>query len=120
MSGTATDRILGVQSGLAMKAPCACVSTGNLTLSGLQTVGGITQTTGMRTLVKAQTNGVENGIYNADTGAWTRALDFDGSNDVVQGTIIPVYGSATAKLWWVTSSNPVIPDTSSITISTML
>ena len=120
MSGTATDRILGVVSDLAIKAPCACVSTGNLTLSGLQTVGGVLQTTGMRTLVKSQTDNTENGIYNADTGAWERALDFDGNNDVVQGTLIPVYGSATAKLWQVTSSNPVIIDTSSITISTCL
>ncbi len=124
MSGTATDRATGIVSDLAIKAPCGAYSTGNIALTDLQTLAGVLQTTGMRTLVCQQTNSKENGIYNADNVAWQRASDFQKTGDVMQGTLIPVYGSTLAKIWQVTSSNPVIiagtTATSSIVISTYI
>jgi len=47
-------------------------STGNLTLSGTQTVDGIAVTAGQRVLVKDQTTTTQNGIYLCAAGAWTR------------------------------------------------
>jgi hypothetical protein len=59
-------------------------------LSGEQTVDGIALVDGDRVLCKDQTDATENGVYVVSTGAWTRAVDFDGSYDITEGTIIPV------------------------------
>ena len=66
-----------VAQGLDVKASCKVATTENITLSGLQTVGGDILVAGDRCLVKNQTNATENGIYVVSADAWTRALDMD-------------------------------------------
>jgi hypothetical protein len=118
MPSTPTDRLSGLTTSVAVKGPCRTVSTSNITLSGLQTVGSVTVVENDRVLVKGQTDQTENGIYNASTGSWTRAKDFDGNRDVVQGTIVPVVnGASGANLYEVTAANPITIGTTSITFS---
>lgn len=57
------------------KAPVAAASVGPLTLAGLQTVDGISLSAGDRVLVKDQADPLENGIYSASAGAWSRSDD---------------------------------------------
>jgi hypothetical protein len=64
-----------------------CATTANITLSGLQTIDGTTVVAGDRVLVKNQTTGADNGIYEASATAWSRSADFDGARDAVTGTI---------------------------------
>src|SRR5947207_3689370 len=115
------DRLDGVNEGLGTKSPCRVATTTNITRSGLIAIDGITvsdnaSTTGIpdRVLVKNQTNAVENGIYDCSTGAWRRSLDFDGNRDVVKGSRVWVNQGTTnsASEWCVTSSNPIVIDTS--------
>lgn len=85
------DRFNGVVASLAIKAPCKTVSdAGNILLEGEQTIGTIPVVDGDRVLVIAQTDPVENGIYNVRTSSWERAADFDGNRDVAKGTIVTV------------------------------
>ena len=116
---TVTDRIGGVATALAIKAPVRVATGGNVTLSGLQTIDGVALATGDRVLVMSQTTASENGIYQADTSSWTRALDFAGNSDVAMGTTVYVTaGSANANTWWrVTTANPVLVGSSSIAFS---
>jgi hypothetical protein len=51
-------------------------TTTNILLTGEQLIDGIT-TNLTRILVKDQTSQTENGIYNTNTGAWTRSDDLD-------------------------------------------
>lgn len=95
-----TDRRYGVDSGVALKAPCRVATTANITLSGLQTIDGATVIADDRVVVKNQDNAVENGIYMASASAWTRAADFDGSRDVVGGTVVRVLAGSTNIGWW--------------------
>ncbi len=115
MASSTTDRRLGLTGGTAFKAPVACATTSNITLSGEQSIDGVT-TSSSRVLVKDQTDTTENGIYNSDTGSWTRSLDFDGINDVVQGTQVYVNGGSTnaGATFVVTTSGTITPGTSSI------
>lgn len=113
MPGTASDRLYGLTTSVAVKAPVRAVSTVNLTLSGLQTVGGVALAADDRVLVKAQTDATENGIYIASTSDWQRAADFDGLLDVVQGTLV-VDQSNTGLYYRVTSANPIRPGTDEI------
>lgn len=51
-----------------------------------------------RVLLKDQTTQSENGIYNASSGDWTRAPDFDGARDVVRGSLIVFAASASSSV----------------------
>jgi len=57
------------------KDPVVVATTENLNLSGLQTVDGVSVSESDRVLVKDQSDPVENGIYNASSGDWSRASD---------------------------------------------
>jgi hypothetical protein len=107
------DRRSGVVDDLGIKRPVRCASTLNVTLAGLQTIDGIALNEGDRVLLTGQSNAVQNGIWVASTGNWTRPRDFDGALDCVRGTLVFVNaGSASAQsLWQVSSLDPITIDT---------
>lgn len=85
----------------SIKDQCICATTGNITLSGLQTIDTVVLAGGERVLVKDQTAGAENGIYVAASGAWTRATDFDTSAEVKGGVVVAVTdGDANNATFW--------------------
>jgi hypothetical protein len=90
MPATATDRLAGLTTSIAVKPPCVAVTAFDTPLTGLYTVGTVVLEEGDRVLVRAQTDASQNGIYNASTSDWTRALDFDGARDAVAGTLVLV------------------------------
>lgn len=105
MTSTLVDRINGASASLALKAPCRLATTGNITLSGDQTIDGDLVQTGYRILVKDQTDPIENGIYIADSGDWVRSPDFDGDRDIVFGTQVFVAdGSTNGRTFWYVST----------------
>lgn len=109
-------RTLGLVGEAAFKVPCRVATTANIVLSGQQTIDGIAAVTGDRVMVKNQTNTIENGIYVCDTGAWTRARDFDGAYDCVNGTTVKVnYGTVGAGFWYVFGTDPIVIGTSALT-----
>jgi len=57
-------------------------TTGNITLSGEQTIDGVL-TSSSRVLVWQQTNPVENGIYVSAAGAWVRSADTDTGSEIL-------------------------------------
>jgi hypothetical protein len=116
MPSTSTDRINGLTTSVAIKPPCKVATTANITLSGEQTIDGVSVVSGDRVLVKDQTDATENGIYVVDTTAWDRAKDFDGNRDVVTGTMVLVRPASSNTLFWeCTTANPIIIGTSEIT-----
>ncbi len=74
-----------VATGLDLKASVRAATTGVITLSGAQTVDGVSLVAGNRVLVKDQTNKAENGIYVVASGAWSRAADADENSEVTAG-----------------------------------
>ena len=66
-----------VAEGLDVKGSVAAATTGNITLSGGQTIDGVAVAAGDRVLVKDQTDPAENGIYVVAAGAWVRSDDAD-------------------------------------------
>jgi uncharacterized cupin superfamily protein len=118
MTSTLTDRRYGVAEGLAMKAPVRVATTAAITLSGLQTIDDVTVVEDDRVLVRVQDDSVDNGIYVASSGNWSRAVDFDGSRDIVRGTIVYVLDGTeeTGKAYRVsTTDSPIVFGTSDIT-----
>lgn len=128
MPSTATDRIDGISTSVAVKAPVRVATTGPITAYGLQAVDGVTLSAGGsgaqpdRVLRKDEVNPVNNGIFEVSTTAWRRTKDFDGARDVVQGTLIPVYaGTVNGRTTYqCTTANPVRPGTSSLTFEVVV
>lgn len=61
--------------GVSWKTSVAAATTGNITLSGIQNIDGVTGAAGLRILVKNNTDQTENGIWIMASGAWSRASD---------------------------------------------
>lgn len=112
MPSTATSRLEGLTTSVAVKAPCRLVMIANDTLSGLAARNGTTPAEGDRVLVAANTDASENGIYNASSGAWTRAKDCDGSRDLVDGTMVYVREGST--FYQASVTDPVVIGTDDI------
>lgn len=106
MASTSTDRRYGISQNAAIKGPCYLATTANITLSGEQTIDGVT-TSASRVVVKDQTDATENGIYLTNSSAWTRDADANGSFDLYGGTIVYVTsGDTNADTFWKISGAP--------------
>lgn len=121
MTSVSTDRRQGVNAGAAIKVPCQAATTAAITLSGEQTVDGVALVTGNRCLVKNQASGVNNGIYTVDTGTWTRSPDFDGTYDVLSGTLVYITGgTVSAGLFYTLSTaNTITIGTTSLAFAAL-
>ncbi len=107
-----------VAQGLNVHTACAIATTENITLSAEQTIDGIL-TSGSRVLVKDQTDPTENGIYVSQVGAWSRAADMDGADEVAGSFVFVTGGTTNSNTGWVCTNEPesVIIDTDNITFS---
>jgi hypothetical protein len=90
-------------AGLSWKAPAITATSGNITLSGLQTINGVTLVAGDTVLVKNQTNTAENGIYVASATAWTYSVGGDVWSEYVGAIIFIASGSLNGTAWFCTA-----------------
>lgn len=79
-------------------------------LSGQQSIDGVVVALGSTVLLTAQSSSVLNGIWQVNSGAWTRVSDMASGSYLVRGTIVVVStGNANANtLWQATSSSGVV------------
>lgn len=92
--------------GLNPKPAVLVATTANITLSGLQTIDGISVTAGARVLVKNQSTASQNGIYIVASGAWSRATDMSLWTEVPSAFVFVEEGSTQADTGWVCTSDP--------------
>ena len=114
--GAIADAIL-LQTALDPHAAVRATTTANITLSGPQTIDGVSIIAGDRVLVKNQTTGSQNGIYVAAAGAWSRALDMDTNGEMVHGSFAAVLEGTVNEgtSWIVTTDNPILIGTTAVT-----
>ena len=101
---TTKDYVDNVAAGVNPLASVRAATTANITLSGEQTVDGVSVVAGDRVLVKNQSTPVNNGIYLVSASSWTRTSDFDGSptNEVSTGDLVFVEeGTSNANSSWI-------------------
>ncbi len=86
-------------------------TTANITLSGLQTVGGVALAASDLVLVKDQTTASENGLYLAASGAWTRST-LHNTDATLRRVVHTISGGTFANFKYVNQN------TSTITVGT--
>lgn len=95
----------GLVQGLDPKGSVRCATTANITLSGAQTIDGVSAIAGDRVLVKNQSTASQNGIYVVAAGSWTRATDMDAWTEVPGAFCFVEEGSTNADLGFICTSN---------------
>ena len=104
-----------VAQGLSLKDSVRAGTTANITLSGEQTIDGVSLVVGNRVLVKDQTDQTKNGIYVVASGSWSRSTDADASSEVTSGMFTFITeGTLNANSGW------VLTTTGAITLGTSL
>jgi hypothetical protein len=88
-------------AGIYWKQPCVVASTGNLTLSGNQTIDGVSVSAGSRVLVKDQSSASENGVYVTASGAWSRAVPLNEFDEFIGAVVAISEGSTNADTSWI-------------------
>ena len=73
-------------------------TTANHGLTGLAAIDGVTPIAADLVLVKNQSNGAQNGLYRAASGAWARDTAFDTSAEFVYGHLFHVSEGTTQSL----------------------
>jgi len=86
-----------VAQGIDAKASCAAATTGNVTLSGTQTIDGYALAVGQRVLVKDQSAAADNGIYVVAAGSWSRAADANTWDELVAAFTFVEHGTTNAN-----------------------
>lgn len=110
--------------GVSWHAPVQAAATTNVaTLSGLTAVDGITPVSGVtRILLTAQTTASQNGLWVANSGAWTRPADSTSGSTtaIANGHVVEVGAGGTSNgntLWRVTTQGAITVDTTATTWS---
>ena len=121
-SGSVRERLDSLEAAdlqLDVKNSCQLATTANITLSGEQSIDGIT-TSSSRVLVKDQSTGSQNGIYVSNSSAWVRATDFDANAEVTAGAFTWVtVGTANTNTGWVlnTGATAITVGTTALTFA---
>lgn len=97
----------GVAQGLDIKQSVRVATTGNIALTGTQTIDGVAVAVSDRVLVKNQTNATENGVYVVASGAWTRSADMS-TNTISPNAFTFVETGSQADTGWVLTADPPI------------
>lgn len=88
-------------TGLSWKNSVRVATTGNITLSGTQTIDGIPLAVGNRVLVKNQTTASQNGIYVVASTSWSRATDVDTWAELVSAAVFVEQGTINGDTAWI-------------------
>lgn len=101
-----------VAAGLDAKPSVKVIATGNITLSGTQTIDGVAVAAGDRVLAAGQSTSSQNGLWTVASGSWTRPADFASGSTQLGAFVFVEGGTANASSGWVlTGTGPVTVDT---------
>lgn len=103
-------------SGIVTKTPALAMSTTNTTLFGLYSIDDVPLSADTRVLLTGQTDSIENGLWLAQVGAWTRPVDF-GNPPTVASTayVLTTSGTLYAGSGWICTTPTATIDTDALT-----
>ena len=102
-------------SGIVEKTPALAMSTVDTTITGLYTLDDVILINNNRVLLTGQTDPIQNGLWLAHLGAWTRPSDF-GNPPTAAGTayVLTTSGTLYAGSGWISTTPDAIIDTDAL------
>lgn len=106
-------------AGISSKPPVRAVATANVaSLSGSQTIDGVTLVAGDRVLLTAQTTAAQNGPYVVAAGAWTRPPAGADNDELTPGALWLVLAGTnnTGTQWRLATTGTITVGTTAVSI----
>ena len=104
-ASSSADAAAATAAGIRWKDRTKAATTANITLSGAQTIDGISIVASDRVLVKNQSSSEDNGIYIAAAGAWARATDMDAWLEVPSAACAVEQGTVNADRTYICTAD---------------
>lgn len=98
-------QMMNLVNGKQYKDSVRLLATGNVTLTGSQTVDGVMTANGDRVACFSQSTPAQDGIYIVAAGAWTRATDFAAGSSAASATFRVQAGTANADTEWTVTND---------------
>lgn len=114
------NQISQASSGIkAVKDPVRALANTNITLTGLQTIDGVSLAANDRVALIGQTTASQNGLYSAQSGAWVRVTDMDANSELTGGTEFLVNEGTTygGSVWRITNTGTITLGTTNLTFA---
>lgn len=119
-SGAASwGQVQNLVRGLTYKNAVKAATTGNITLSGAQTVDGVSLIANDEALVKNQTTGSQNGLYVVAAGAWTRRADLATGVNASGIAVTVEQGTANGDKVFIQTADPAVVGTDALSFTTL-
>jgi hypothetical protein len=107
-----------LSAGITPRTGVRVATTANITLSGAQTIDGVSVVAGNRVLVKNQSAPEENGIYDCAAGAWSRSSDANTAGELAFGYYYFVSeGTSNGATSWFIQTEPTVLGTDPVVFS---
>lgn len=105
--------------GLDPKGSVKVATTGNITLSGLQVIDGISVQINDRVLVKNQSDPTQNGLFTVSNLNWTRTLDANSTENITSGMYTYVESGAIngQSSWVLTTTGSIVVGSTPLTFT---
>jgi hypothetical protein len=117
-NGAATwGQVQAFVRGNRWKDAVKAATTANITLSGTQTIDGISIVASDEVLVKNQSTGSQNGVYVASAGAWTRRADMATGSNASGASMFVQQGTANGDKQFVQTADPAVVGTDALTFT---
>lgn len=103
-------------AGLSWKETARIASLTNVTISGLAAIDGVTPVANDRILLMGQSTGSQNGLWLAQSGAWSRPTDYNAAGEAEAAAMFVLEGTANGDKAFVCTTNaPITIDTTATT-----
>lgn len=111
--GQVQNFVRGIQKYITVRAK----TTTNVTLSGAQTIDGVSLIAGDAVLVDAQTTATEDGVYIVAAGAWSRAADLATGSNASGIAVTVTEGTANGDKTFIQTADPAVVGTNGLTFT---
>jgi hypothetical protein len=108
--------VQGLVNGIQIRSARA-VSVANVALTGLQTIDGVSLTSGQIVLLRAQTTASQNGPWAVAAGAWARPSSWAAASTQKSTLFFVEEGTTYADTKWMVITDAITVDTTAVTIN---
>jgi hypothetical protein len=116
--GVTKSYVDALANGLSFKNAVRALGASNVTISGTQTIDGVSLAVNDRVLLTGQTTGSQNGLWTVQSSGWVRPADWAAASTQKEGAYVLVDPDGTTyknSKWFCTNTGTITVDTTATT-----